>query len=204
MRSARRRRPGSGSGPWPPPRAHPGRRCRRRGRCAGAVRPSAEQAQRVPQHPAARRLVAAEMAGRAEAPVADQLGRERLRARRRLEQRRVHRHPGRGAEQRQAGDPLGDGAPPARGRSARPSNGRPGAPRGDPQRLDQLARASRPWPRSSPAARRRCGHAPADPPPARSSRDRRNGAPAAARPNDPCRRRARTARWRRAGSQPLP
>jgi hypothetical protein len=67
----------------------------------------AEQPERVAEHPAAGRLVPAEMAGRAEPPVADQLRGERFRARRRFEQRRVHRHPRRRAEQGEAGDPVG-------------------------------------------------------------------------------------------------
>ena len=153
---------------------------------------AAEQGQRMAQHPAAGRAMAAEMAGGAEAPVADHSGAERLGPCRRLEQRRVHRHGGRSAQQ---GDLL-DLLRRSRGACQHDQRAHRMADQGRRARCRAPrsgGRASRPWPRSRSKARRRCGHGPAGRGPARSSRDRRNGAPAAARPNGPCRRRARTA-----------
>ena len=74
-----------------------------------------EQAHRVAHHPAAGRLVAAEMAGGPEAPVADQLGGARPRPAGGRQQIRMDRHRGRRAEQRQPPRSAGDGAPRPRG-----------------------------------------------------------------------------------------
>ena len=78
-----------GRGPRPVPIVVAGREIGVQARPGGL----GEQAERVPEHPAAGRLVAAEVPGGAEPPVADQRRRQRLGPRRRREQRGVHRHP---------------------------------------------------------------------------------------------------------------
>ncbi len=111
-----------------------------------------EQPHGVAHHPAARRLVAADVAGRPEAPVADQLGGER---------------PGPAAasssagwtgifaaraEQREPRDP-----PAVARRELEADQGTHRVAdqvhRGDAHGRDQLPAASRPWPRSRPARR---------------------------------------------------